>query len=149
MNYEDILNACPPTTEGLATPLKNFDYLFGLKLGHLLLRQSDNLSRTLQRKDISAAEGQGVAETTVEMLVSKRDNFDTFWQSIIAEASALNVDQSEEKRPRKTPARFKTGLAEDSPPNTVRDRYRKIYIELLDHIVGCIRARFQKEGFQT
>ena len=131
--------------------MKNFDYFFGIKLGHLILRQSDNLSKTLQHSDISAAEGQECALQTVETLISKRYNFDSFWQTVLAEATAAaaNVDGPEAKRQRKVPARFETGHAEDSPPATVKDHYKRIYLEAVDHIVNCIRGRFEQEGFQT
>ncbi len=43
---------------GILSYMNNFDYFFGAQLGHVLLSHSDNLSRTLQKQDISAAEGQ-------------------------------------------------------------------------------------------
>ena len=45
---------------GVAAQMKAFDYFFGVSLGCLLLQQGDNLSRTMQRADMSAAEGQEV-----------------------------------------------------------------------------------------
>ena len=50
---------------GVASQMKNFDYFYGVSLGNLILQHSDNLSRTLQKADISAAEGQAVAAMTV------------------------------------------------------------------------------------
>ena len=43
---------------GVKAQMKTFDYLFGILLGEILLRNTDNLSRTLQRQHLSAAEGQ-------------------------------------------------------------------------------------------
>ncbi len=42
---------------GVASQMKTFDYYFGICLGHLILKHSDNLSRALQMSDISASEG--------------------------------------------------------------------------------------------
>ena len=47
--------------------LKEFDFLCGVLLGHLILSHSDNLSRTLQRNDMSAAESPIVAEITINI----------------------------------------------------------------------------------
>jgi len=39
----------------------NFDFYFGVYLGEMVLRHTDNLSKTLQKKELSAAEGQQVS----------------------------------------------------------------------------------------
>ena len=46
---------------GVASQMKLFDYFFGLVLGQDLLRITDNLSQTLQKKSYSANEGQLIA----------------------------------------------------------------------------------------
>ena len=55
-----------------------FDLLFGLQLSMKILKITDNLSRTLQKKSMSAAE---VAELTVKTLKSMCTdaNFNTFF----------------------------------------------------------------------
>ena len=52
---------------GVETLMHSFDFLFGVFLGELILRHSDNLSKTLQHKTLSAAEGQQIARLTVEV----------------------------------------------------------------------------------
>ncbi len=66
---------------GVKSQMCSFDFFFGTYLGELVLSHSDNLSKTLQRKDISAAEGQTVADMTVKTLQSIRseENFKLFW----------------------------------------------------------------------
>ena len=44
--------------------MMKFDFFFGAMLGQTVLSHSDNLSRTLQKGDISASEGQDTAEMT-------------------------------------------------------------------------------------
>ena len=47
---------------GVATQMETFHYLYGVVLGQMILSHSDNLSCTLQKRNISAAEGREVAE---------------------------------------------------------------------------------------
>lgn len=42
---------------GVAAQMTLFDFFYGLVLGELLLRYSDNFSRALQHSSVSAAEG--------------------------------------------------------------------------------------------
>ena len=46
---------------GVQSQMQQFDFFFGVTLGELILRHTDNLSHTLQKADISAAEGQAIA----------------------------------------------------------------------------------------
>ena len=50
---------------GVSTQMSKFDFLFGIVLGQLILGHSDNLSKTLQKKTCSAAEGQEVAQMVI------------------------------------------------------------------------------------
>ena len=52
--------------------MTTFEFYFGASLAHLLVRHTDNLSRTLQHEDISAASGQQVAKSVVTTLQSLR-----------------------------------------------------------------------------
>ncbi len=57
---------------GLATQMETFNYLYGFMLGKMILGHSVNLSRTLQERNTSAAEGQEVAEIAVQTLQGMR-----------------------------------------------------------------------------
>lgn len=43
-------------------------YLYGVVLGELILKHSNNLSKTLQSPKLSASEGQHIAEVAVKTL---------------------------------------------------------------------------------
>ena len=58
---------------GVDTHMHAFDFLFGVSLGNLLLRHTDNLSKSLQQISLSAAEGQRLAKLTLDVLKSLRD----------------------------------------------------------------------------
>ena len=80
---------------GVSTHMKSFDFFFGLMLGEFVLKHSDNLSKTLQNVDISAAEAQKVAEVTVSTLQSVRnaEMFDLFWTKVTKTASDVDVNE--------------------------------------------------------
>lgn len=41
--------------------MMTFEFLFGVSLGYELLKHSDNLSKSLQQKEMSASQGQNLA----------------------------------------------------------------------------------------
>ena len=53
---------------GVSDRMMKFDFFFGVMLGQTVLSRSDNLSRTLQKGNISASEGQDIAKMTVRCL---------------------------------------------------------------------------------
>ena len=55
--------------QGIAVQMKKFDFFFGVS-GQLILKHLDNLSRTLQKRDISASEGQHFASLSLKVLKS-------------------------------------------------------------------------------
>ena len=50
---------------GVEAQMKTFNFLFGVMLGEAALRNTHNLSETLQHQHLSAVEGQRVASRTV------------------------------------------------------------------------------------
>eukprot|EP00731_Ephydatia_muelleri_P000006 Em0001g6a len=77
-------------------------------LGELLLRHSDNLSKTLQSRHMSAAEGQKVAAMTVKTLKSLRtdESFQAFWELVQKTANELEVECPSLPRKRRAPRRY-------------------------------------------
>ena len=136
---------------GVESQMKSFDYFFGVTLGDLILRHSDNLSRTLQKTDISAAEGQEVAAMTVQTLKSLRSdsNFSLFWEKVTKIADTLDVSAPHLPRRRKVPRRLEVGSADGDFPATPEDHYRRIYFQAIDLIIACINDRFNQTGYQT
>lgn len=62
---------------GVASQMNTFRFLFGVELWEMILRHTDNLSKTLQHKDFSASEGQKIARLTIQTLETLR-NEDSF-----------------------------------------------------------------------
>ena len=121
---------------GVAAQMETFDFFFGLVLGEVLLRHTDNLSRTLQNKKCSAAEGQAVAQMTVKAIQSLRNdsNYDLFWEKVMKMASEVDVEEPKLPRKRKVPRRYDTGTAEAEFHSSPLVYYRQIYYEAIDLI---------------
>ena len=83
--------------------MKSFDFFFGVMLGEMLLRHSDNLSKALQASHMSAAEGQAVASMTVKTLQTLRveNMFSLFWDKATKTADDLGVPEPVMPRHRK------------------------------------------------
>ena len=66
---------------GVSIHMEDFDFYFGVALGETLLRHSDNLSSTLQKEEMSAAQAQSIVAMTMKTLLSIRneDSFSLFW----------------------------------------------------------------------
>ena len=135
--------------QGVAAQMRTFPFLFGSMLGELILKHSDNLSRTLQHISILAAEGQQVASMTIITLKSMRsdEQFDLFWDLVILKAKELDVDDPQLPRRRKLPRRLDDGLSAGAFPSTPKEHFRQVYFEALDLIVNCIQDRFDQSGY--
>jgi len=136
--------------QGVAAQMRTFPFLFGSMLGELILKHTDNLSRTLQHVSMSAAEGQQVASMTIATLKSMRsdEQFDLFWELVILNAKELDVDDPQLPRRRKLPHRFDDGLSPGDFPSTPKTYFKQVYFEALDLIINCIQDRFDQPGYR-
>ena len=138
--------------QGIAAVMETFDFLFGVILGDVVLHIVDNLSRTLQHKDLSASEGQMAARLTVDTLSSLQSDeakFESLWRDAIDEASKLEVNEPTLPRRRKAPRNVEVGQGEGYHPETPKDHYRAIYYETLDLLIAFIKDRFDQPGYRT
>ena len=76
---------------GVYVYMKTFDYVYNIYLGELILRQSDNPSKTLQSHKLSAVQGQDCANMTVKVLEKLRNenNFNLFWDNITTKTKSF------------------------------------------------------------
>ena len=135
--------------QGVSACMNSFYFFFGVVLGELLLNHSDNLSKTLQSRHMSAAEGQKIAVMTIRTLQSIRSegNIQLFWKKVTKMASDLEVSDPVLPRQRKRPKRYEDG-GEGYSPENVEDFYRPIFFEAVDLVIGGIRARFDQPGYK-
>lgn len=134
---------------GVQAQMRKFDFLFGVMLGAMTLKHTDNLSKTMQHKDLSATEAQEVARLTITTLQSVRSDsaFDQFWDRVQQTASEHDVDDPVLPRRRKVPTNLEVGTSSPVYPDSPKDRYRRIYFEALDMLTTCMRDRFQQPGY--
>ena len=111
-------------------------------LGDLILNHTDNLSCTLQKTNISAAQGQSVAKLTVNTLQKIRNDqsFELLWKKVENKASLLGISDPQLPRKRKVPRRFDHGTAAPEYPSSPFDHYKIIYFESLELITYCIES---------
>ena len=134
---------------GVAAQMTTFEFYYGASSAHLLLRHTDNLSRTLQHKDISAVAGQQVAKSVVTTLQGLRDdsNFTLFWDLVKRKSQSLNIGTPRLPRQRKRPARYEYGHASAEFTSEPKDHYERIYYEALDLIIMSITEHFEQPGY--
>ena len=84
---------------------------FGLKLCERILKITDNLSRTLQKTSLSAADAQHIASLTVTTLHKMRTNvaFQAFFDLVELLRTSAGVEQPSLPRKRKVPRRIDDG----------------------------------------
>ena len=131
--------------------MMQFDFYFGLSLGECLLRHADNLSGTLQRKELSAAEGKSIAMKTVKTLDKMRseESFCLFWSNVNKQAQKSSVENPKLPRKRKVPERFEMGAAEAEFVSSAEAHFRQIYYAAIDHITTAIVDRYDSQDFNT
>ena len=88
---------CKARINGVASQMKRFEFAFGAILGEMVLRHSDNLSQCLQKKTISAAEGQHLAKMVTDTLRSIRteESYDLFRQKVVQFCEDNNVQEAQ------------------------------------------------------
>ena len=133
--------------------MKNFKLIFGCHLGKVILKQTDNLSKSLQDSECTAVEGQSTAENTVAALAKIRsdESFEGFWGLVQLSQTRLGIDDASLPRKRKVPKRiddhFKTKGDADTThhPETPEEMYRQIYRDAVE----AIKSRFDQPDFEV
>jgi len=81
--------------QGVDSQMAMFGFFFGLVLSEKILRHTDALSKTLQKPEISSAEGQEIARLTVKTLQSIRTESafdeDNFCHQVSAQSTEMQT----------------------------------------------------------
>ena len=121
--------------------MKTFQFFFGLQLSQRLFTHTDNLSKSLQSKHLSATTGQNLVRLTVNALESirKDESFHSFYNvSLVKVKEHPSVFEPILPRKRRAPSRYEVGTSEPHYPNTAHDYYRGLYFEAVD----CLTSGF-------
>ena len=118
-----------------------FDCFYRVTILQLVLRDSGNLSKTLQESSLTFCQGKEIADLTLQTINSLQPK----------QAEVLEVTQPSLPRKRKRPAKL-LHENEASLYNGVSDLktfYRRIYFDAVDTVSNCIKTRFSEPGYRT
>ena len=84
---------------GVKVQMTTFSLFFGLQLDYRLYAISDNLSKTLQEKKMSAISGQRLARATLSTIEAMRndESFDMFYEHVLKKAEGHNMVEEPKK----------------------------------------------------
>ena len=130
---------------GAQSCMEKFSFHFSCLLGEQVLRQTANLSKSLQSPDISAVEGQEMAANVLDALKSKRsdDQFEELWNQALA---SKPEDVGAPTLPRKSRI---TGATNQHFPETPKDKFRQIYLEVYDNVISSINQRVEQPDYKV
>ena len=129
--------------------LQLFGTFFGLKLCLIIFSSVEQLSRTLQFKDINIQEARAAALITENFLRRQRTDsaFETFYSAVISASQNL-TDESVLPRPRKLPRQINDGVPSHQP-STPTEMYRQKCYEALDVVCEEIKRRFDQDDLKV
>ena len=125
---------------GVKLQMSNFDVLFGLKLCERILKITNNLSKTLQKQSLSAAEAQHITALSVTTLEKMRtpNNFSLFYKVVLNLQDHTGTDSPVLPRKRRAPRYLKVGDSTGYHRSTVEELYQWYYYEALDNAIATI-----------
>ena len=125
--------------------LEKFNTFFGLKFSHLLFSGTEQLSISLQRKNITIQELLSAVELSIQYLQRLRsdNSFDAFYEQVVEEAKEL-TDPPVLPRFRQPPRKLDSGSTSHRF-STPKCYFRKQYFEVLDLLVNELKRRFKQE----
>ena len=104
----------------------------------------------MQKKELSAAEGQEMTRVTVRTLKGLRtaERFEDFFKSTTSKAQSFEVQEPCLPRKKRVPARYEVGTGQPEFHDSAKDHYRQIYYEARDLIINCITDRFEQVDYR-
>jgi len=137
---------------GVKVQMQKSSFLVGVIFAEKVLSITDNLSKTLQNSTISAAEGQVLAEMSINILKDMRfpdAAFQGLWQTILQKSVDLDLDPPALPRKKKAPTRFEIGEGSGQYHQDSKAYYRQIFFEMIDCAITSIESRFKQQGYKT
>uniref|UniRef100_A0A1X7TXD7 Uncharacterized protein n=1 Tax=Amphimedon queenslandica TaxID=400682 RepID=A0A1X7TXD7_AMPQE len=131
---------------GLLQSLEKFSTYFGIKLCHLLFNAAEQVSSTLQRKDITLSEALTAVESAKSYYQRIRldDTFMKFYCSILTEAQSYNIKSPELPRYRKHLARYLSGT-DQHRYSSPKEYHRHQFYEACELLYGELVTTFDSE----
>ena len=119
---------------GVASQMETFQYFFSLSLAEMILRHTDNLSKTRQSPKLSSTQGYEIAMLTVKRLRSIRSesDFNLFWEKVEIGRHSFAIKDPCLPRKSKVPQRYESGSGEAQFHSTAKDWFRQLYFKAFD-----------------
>ena len=126
--------------------METFEYYFWVTITHKILGHSDNFSRSIQSRDLTATDAKYLANCTVETLEKIRNDrdFDLLWNDLNEKADSLDLREPKQPRKRKVPQKL---LENDAARTTydevidVKTYHRRIYFNAMDAVINAVKNR--------
>ena len=100
---------------GVRYQMETFDFCFGVQLGNLVFRHSNNLSKTIQKPTLTTGDCQSLASLSIKTMQKLRsdNSFDLFWTNVNSKADKLEIGPPELPRKQRRPTRFLEMLSQN------------------------------------
>ena len=107
---------------GVKTKMETFEFFFAINLAAMILAQTDNLAKALQKETLSAVEGKQLYQCTVLTLrtMNSDETFEKLWEEITKKASDLGIGEPEVPKKRRKPIRYRDGEDAEEFPATAK-----------------------------
>ncbi len=131
---------------GLIQLLEKFDTLFGLNLSYQLFSASEQVSLTLQKKNIAIHDALSAVEAVKNhfKILRTDEELDRFYSRAESLAEEHGIDLPIFPRKRRRPRRYSSG-SEPHTPYCPKLHYRKMYFEACDVLLGELQNRLESK----
>ena len=138
---------CSRRASGVAALMEKFSTFFGMKISILLFSITEQLSCTLQGREINVDDSFTAVNACIWTLQRLRtdDEFEKFFKLVKTEASGL-CEEPVLPRIRRPPRQIDDG-APQHVFASVEEYYKREYFEAIDIINGELERRFLQESF--
>ena len=128
---------------GLLHSLEKFSTLFGLELSHLLFSASEQVSLTLQTKNIALHDALSAVDAAKKFFKRTRsdETFDKFYDNLVSTARKHSIDEPELPRQKQCPVHYENS----SNTHTPVSYYRKIFFEACDVLHGELEQCYSSQ----
>ena len=132
---------------GLLAMMDKFSFYFGLKVAHIIFAATEQVLKSLQKKDITAQEAIAVVKQATRFLNDQRSDacFSKFYDMVTEETKNL-TEAPKLPRQKRTPNRYNDGGA-DHIFDTPADLYCKEYYDAFDVVIAELNRHFDIPAF--
>ena len=134
---------------GVQTQMQSFNFFFGIQLGVLVLRHTDNSSSTYDKHKCTCHIIKlRKLQNYVFQLQGMREegSFRMFFEKVRAPKRKLEINDPKLPKKRKVSSHYEEGEAPAQFVSTVEEHYRQIFCQVV-MVVSCIRDRIQQKDY--